>query len=96
MQGSQRPERDAPIEQWTAWADKHYPFDPSVRSTARGFDVIRSEDHPEMRGMMARALCIQFPEPYRGHPAGVPPMPDFGYGNMPQQPLFGDEEGIEE
>ena len=91
----ERPKENAPDSEWQAWADARYPYDGRDRATAKGFDVIRSEDNSFMRGRMAWALCKANPEPYIGeHPVpGVPPMPDFGYGNIP---LFGDRDGVEE
>ena len=79
-----RPDPNAPNEQWTAWADAHYPFDGRDPKTARGFDTIRSEENPEMRGRMAWALCRQYPETFKPAAPSIPPMPDFGFGNIPE------------
>ena len=98
----ERPDRNAPDSEWSKWADAHYPFDGRSAKGLTGFNVLRSQENPEMRARMAWALCQQYPDPCKPRDplSGIPPMPDYGYGNLPedtdpvQQPMFGDDEGI--
>ena len=78
------PKPNAPHAEWKAWANKHYPFDGRDPTTATGFDSIRAMPDRDLAADMAFAQCRANPEkpdPLRN----VPPMQDYGYGNMPKQ-----------
>ena len=86
-----RPDLKAPTHEWQQWADTNYPFDGRSPKGRTGFDLVRSEADPRMRGEMAWAIARGLP-PDVSPPAGYrrpepepdrrcPPEPDLDDDN---------------